>query len=129
MLIVKGTERLILRAVFQSDRGLHLFTLHTKFKVPPGILVAVIKNLSNKGLVTTDGERVALTKAGREFGHKARYTLFGSEGDKTWRQVPEKYKSPQLKIDTPYVPELRRLHWSLLPRKVKRKDANVKSWE
>lgn len=113
-------ERLILKDVFFSSDGVHLYTLHTRFKFPPGLLIQLATSLEKKDLVTFDGSRVALSKEGRKFGLRARFDLFQLT-NKPWREVPERFLSRRRKADAPYVPHTDRVHWSLLPDGWRRK--------
>lgn len=112
---VSGLERLVLKRVFAAKEGMHVYSLHRHFRLPPGVLFSIAENLTRKGLVTYKTDRLTITAAGRLLGVTEPHQVLGLE-DKEWRKVPGQYETKKRAVTDPYLPQTSRLHRSILYR-------------
>ena len=97
-------ERKILGELVRSDGELQSFTIYRRFLISVGALAETVRSLENKGLVTSDNNKLSLTKKAVTMSSEGAFENFGSS-ERPWRKCPEKLKRPSLDWREPYVPK------------------------
>ncbi|MGJ8590324.1 MAG: hypothetical protein ACSHXW_19655 [Yoonia sp.] len=101
-------ELIILNQARRHESGVTVSTLTLKFGVSIKEVSRAIKNLSRLNLIAAKGISLHLTKAGRAWV-QANQNLFAFKGEKTWREVPERFKGSKIRPFEPYAPRTSKL--------------------
>ena len=96
-------DKLILKDLFYSKKGLTAYTFWVRHKILPYQLVNSLEKLERKGLVKTYEMRIYLTDEGNLFSI-GNSNLLEYEGDKHWLECPDDVKQEQMEINEPYIP-------------------------
>ncbi len=97
----------ILKTLYKANSKLDAFTLFKRMKVSFSEYTQAVNVLIENKIVEKDEYTLRLTKIGREkvlVRLNANGTLF-----KHWRNVPEDFMGPQMPINEPYIPSIKRL--------------------
>lgn len=101
-------ELKVLDQARRQEAGVTVSTLILKFGVSIKEISRAIKNLSRLNLVTAKGISFHLTKVGHSWV-QANQNMFAFRGTKTWREVPERFKSSKISPFEPYAPRVSKL--------------------
>ena len=112
-------QRLILRDLFESEKGLHVFTIHRRYNIAPVQLVDSLRTLVDAGLIEIADDRMKLTEKGNKEVLESRIELL-SHGEKAWRECPPDFKQPSIAVNQPYIPKISLLDAEAFPFKKKR---------
>lgn len=112
-------ERIILRDIIASQKGLEVYTFWRRHRISPAKLVKVLKKYNQKGIISFDGTKAEITKKGREWVVRKRIKLL-IEGQKSWRECPEKFKQSMLTVNEPIAPNISIMANSMLPKQWRR---------
>lgn len=105
-------QRLVLRDLAKSARGLSAFSFYRRYRLTPSQLAGVLSGYVNKGLVDYDGDHVQLTEHGRMWVQDQRNLLRGSAATER-RALPPEFVDTRIDPYAPYIPSIKRLHLSL----------------
>lgn len=100
----------VLRALYESERGLAPYSLYKKCYLSPAVLAHIVNKLSALGLAETSQPQIRLTETGEGFLRRNFPAMFAKV--KQWKAVPSEFLGPRIEVDAPYVPRRTKLHSS-----------------
>lgn len=99
---LKKYEIILLRDLFESVKGLYLFTFHSKYRLQPDELFHIVKKLKDKDLLTVEEGKLLITDKGKEEILKNNF----KKSPEREFNIPQYFLGKKIDINEPYVPEL-----------------------
>lgn len=97
----------VLLALYNSSRGLHVFSIYKRLNFPLGTIVQSVLKLRDSGLVClTEEEHASLSEKGNERAYRIAAEV-SHKAAKPWRDVPNRFKKQSQDRDMDfYIPKL-----------------------
>ena len=104
---ISPKNRKLLCLLMKANRELDSFTLFRRSKLSFSDFAATINQLTKEKYIAESEKKLKLTPKGVSV--VAVYYRHNGSITKEWREVPSKYRSTQLDVNSPYVPSIRLL--------------------
>jgi hypothetical protein len=94
----------ILLTLLNDPDGKSLFYFHEQFSLPPSELYLLAQELSSKGFIRLDDERLFITTYGKHelIANKKKYFL---DLQKPWLAIPKEMKGDRISTEDFYTPQ------------------------
>lgn len=102
---IPSYKREVLRKLFSTLDWCDLYQLHVEKLISPAQIAMSLNDLSETGIIETDGIKARLTDDGRNWVLRNRVALFANV-DRSWSK-PVLKKESALDPSAPYLPRLR----------------------
>jgi hypothetical protein len=107
-------ERITIRDLMATEDGLSAYTFWRRYRMGPGALISGLQRLVKEGLVAVDGANIQITQKGRNVVRENRWEFFAVR-ERPWRECPQEFVQPSLKINRPYIPQWTQVATEILP--------------
>lgn len=104
---MKNTDKILLKHLFRSSEGLHIYTVYSLLKMPPSQIVGALNALEKNGIIEIAGPQISLSTKGKKFVLTHSASIFSEE--KKWREVPAVYIGRRVEPFEPIAPRLKRI--------------------
>jgi len=101
-------ERLILKELLTSEKGVPIYTFHRKYAISPDDLFHAIKHLEAEGLLKEQEQDLVATEKAKEFSLQVAVPNEPSDRE-PWRKIPESMLRQKLEVNAFYIPSIEHL--------------------
>lgn len=106
------TELILLRAAIRQKDGIFIGAITSKYGISIRDAAQAFRSLRKRGFLKEQESNLVLTTDGRSWVMENQ-NQFSFSGIKSWREVPEEFRSTKIKPYQPYAPKV----WKLSTKK------------